>query len=102
VFIVTGFEKGNKNENYISVPYLFIYKLEKANGEQPKEIKRVIMNNNTCECRFYHPEIISKNGKDVYYCIVNNKTNENQIEVSFMKYDLEKLTESYVWKQKHT
>ena len=73
VFIVTGFKKAKENEKYISIPYLYIYKWEMGKGEEPKEIKKVKMNNESFESRYYYPQVISKNGKYVYYCTVNNK-----------------------------
>jgi len=55
VFIITGFEKGKENKNYISIPYLFIYKMEIAKREQPKQIMKVKMNDINFESRFYYP-----------------------------------------------
>jgi len=55
VFIVTGFKKAKENEKYISIPYLYIYKWEMGKGEEPKEIKKVKMNNESFESRYYYP-----------------------------------------------
>jgi len=52
---VTGFEKGKENQNYISIPYLFIYKWEIGKGEPPKEIWKVKMNDKGFESRFFYP-----------------------------------------------
>lgn len=76
MFVVTGFEKAKDNEKYLSIPYLTFYHWGMDKRQQPEVVKKIKLNNKSFKSRYYYPEIISKNGKDIYFCTVNNKIEE--------------------------